>query len=193
MHAYLITGNNSKNIDQELVKLSEKLKSKILEFPLLKVEDVRNLNDFLRFSFATPTLIVSKDIDNATNEALNAFLKNLEEPGENISFALTAKNSRKVLPTIVSRCQLINLVNNENVEESDDIKGFLSASAGQKLLFFDKMTQRDKAIVFIEKLLTYLHKKKELKNMELILKTLTGLKANGNVNLQLTNLVVNYK
>jgi hypothetical protein len=192
MHAYLITGNNISNIDEAIFSLAKKINSKILEFSLLKVEDVRSLNDFIRFSFAEPTLIVSKNIDNATTEALNAFLKNLEEPGENISFALTALSSGKVLPTIISRCQIINLFSDSGGDFSD-IEAFLGGTAGQKLLLFDKMIKRDIAVNFIEKLLTFLHNKREFKNMDLILKTLTGLKGNGNVNLQLTNLVVNYK
>lgn len=40
-------------------------------------------------------------------EAANAFLKTLEEPGENITFILLGRTRQAVLPTIVSRCQVV--------------------------------------------------------------------------------------
>ena len=91
--------------------LAKKLHAKILEFPLSKIDDVRSLNNLIRLSFDEPTLVVSENIHEATEEALNAFLKNLEEPQENIYFVLTAPSTRKVLPTIVSRCEIVKSTN----------------------------------------------------------------------------------
>jgi replication-associated recombination protein RarA len=42
-------------------------------------------------------------------EAANAFLKTLEEPPEHVRFVLLAANPSAVLPTILSRCQLLSL------------------------------------------------------------------------------------
>lgn len=163
-----------------------------MEFPLAKIEDVRNLNNLLRLSFSEPTLIVSENIEGATEEALNAFLKNLEEPQPNIYFALTAASVRKVLPTIVSRCQIIKVQSTKYRVQSEDVEQFLDMNPSQKLAFFDKIKDRNKAIEFIESLIFFLHEKKDLTNMELLIKTLTRLKANGTVNLHLTNLVAQY-
>ena len=44
-----------------------------------------------------------------TNQASNAFLKILEEPPKNTYFLLIAENQEEILPTIVSRCQIVNL------------------------------------------------------------------------------------
>ncbi|MDP1710188.1 MAG: hypothetical protein Q8L28_01095 [bacterium] len=190
MHAYLLISQNS-NVKSQTEDLGKKLSAKIMDFPLAKIEDVRNLNNLLRLSFTEPTLIVCRDIHEATEEALNAFLKNLEEPQENIYFVLTAPSVRKVLPTIVSRCQVIRIMNQESgILNKENIEQFLKQTAGQKLAFFDKMRERDKAKEFIEGLIFYLHEKHDLKNMEILLQTLTRLKLNGNVSLQLTNLVV---
>ena len=195
MHAFLIIGNNNPEIKSESEKLAKKLNAKIMEFPLVKIEDVRSLNNLIRLSFAEPTLIVSNNIHEAGEEALNAFLKNLEEPQPNIYFALTAPTIRKVLPTIVSRCQVIKITNyklqitNENKEE---IEKFLTMSPSQKLALFDRMKDRTKAIEFIESLIFFLHSRGDLRNMEILLKTRTCLKANGTVNLHLTNLVTKY-
>lgn len=193
MHAFLIIGNNIGCVDNEIDELSNKLGAKIMPYEVSKVEDIRELNKFLRLSINEKTLIVIRDIEKATVEALNAFLKNLEEPQENLYFALTASSLRKVLPTIVSRCQIIRLKNEKRVIENEDqIKEFLILNIGQRLSFFDKIKDRGEAISFVENLIYYLHEKSELTNMEVLNKTYTRLKANGNVNLHLSNLAINY-
>jgi len=193
MHAFILIGNNSEELSAETRELAKKLKARILEFPLKKIEDTRSLNNLIRLSLTEPTMIVSENIHEATTEALNAFLKNIEEPQENLYFALTAPSVRKVLPTIVSRCQVISLSGKKPVTESEKINQFLEAKTGQRLAFFDKIRDRKEAIDLLEELIFYLHKKGELANMEILLKTLSGLKANGNVNLQLSDLAINFK
>ena len=54
------------------------------------------------------------------------------------------------------------------------------------------MKDREEAKEFVEGLIFYLHQEGDFKNMEILLQTLTRLKMNGNVNLQLTNLVINF-
>ena len=105
MHAFLIIGDSTEDIEQ-------RLKAKIIEFPIAKIDDTRELNKLLRLSFNEKTLIICRNIQNATEEALNAFLKNLEEPQERIYFALTAPSEKSVLSTIVSRCQVIRGIRN---------------------------------------------------------------------------------
>lgn len=192
MHAFLLIGSNNEELKTKSEELAKKLHAKIMDFPLAKIEDVRDLNNLLRLSFNEPTLIVSENIEGATEEALNAFLKNLEEPQENIYFALTAPSVRKVLPTIVSRCQIIKVQGEKHVLQNDDVEQFLDMKSSQKLAFFDKIRDRNEAIDFIESLIFFLHDKGDLTNMEMLIKTRACLKANGNVNLHLTNLVAHY-
>lgn len=187
MHAFLIIGNTDGG------DLAKKLQAKILPYTIKKVEDVRNLNNFTRLSLTEKTLIFIENINEATPEALSALLKNLEEPQENLYYALTAPSVRKVLPTIVSRCQIIKVKEGKHtIINEDQIKEFLTFSVGQRLGFFDKIRGRDEALKFTQSLIFFLHEKKDLTNMELLLKTLTRLTANGNVNLQLTYLAINY-
>src|SRR5687767_12906493 len=133
MHAFLIVGNS-------VSELSKKLDAKILEFPIAKIEDTRELNKLVRLSFTEKTLIVCRNIHNASTEAINAFLKNLEEPGQNIYFALTTPNISLVLPTIVSRCQVIRAANSiQSTADSQKIELFLKMTKGQRLKYFDKI------------------------------------------------------
>ncbi|HLR90074.1 MAG TPA: AAA family ATPase [Balneolaceae bacterium] len=55
------------------------------------------------------TVVILSDIETMRKEAVNAFLKLLEEPSENVMFILTSSRPEQLLPTIVSRCQEIRL------------------------------------------------------------------------------------
>lgn len=182
MHAFLIVGQNTKDIQQNL-------KAKSLEFIIQKIDDVRELNKLLRLTFNEKTLIVIRNIEKASEEALNAFLKNLEEPQENIYFALTTPNISQVLPTIVSRCQIVKVRSTKYLIRSE----FLDMIKMQKLEFVSKIKDRHEAIKFTENLMRYLQNNNDFDNLELILKTYTRLNANCNVNLQLSNLAINFK
>jgi DNA polymerase III delta prime subunit len=200
MHAFLLISQNS-DVESQIYGLSKKLHTKIMEFPLIKIDDVRSLNNLIRLEFNEPTLIVCKNINEAGEEALNAFLKNLEEPQENIYFALTAPSIRKVLPTIVSRCQIIKSTNNQiDKSTNDNAEKFMGLTVGEKLNYIDKIKDRDGAIELAESLVNFLHSSLHqnavkydviVRDIEVAQKTLTRLKANGNVNLQLSNLVIN--
>ena len=58
-------------------------------------------------------------VENMGVEAINSILKFLEEPGSEIYAFLTTNNENNVLPTIISRCQLLRLklVNRQEVIE----------------------------------------------------------------------------
>lgn len=205
MHAYILVGQGITNFQLPISNLATKLGAKIFEFPIAKIEDVRNLNSLIRLSFEKPTLVVSRNIHEAGEEALNAFLKNLEEPQENIYFALTTHSVKKVLSTVVSRCQIIKIRNNKleiTNEKEEEIGEFLKMGVGEKLAYVDKIKDREVAIEFTENMVFFMHRclhEKGLKysvdpkNVKLALKTLTRLNANGNVNLQLSNFSINYK
>lgn len=204
MHAFLLIGTSNEKIGLKINDLSEKLNAKQVDFPIGKIDDVRNLNSFVRLSFDKPTLIVSKNIDGATEEALNAFLKNLEEPQDNIYFALTSSSTRRVLPTIVSRCEIIktSIDKSKNDVEDKESESFYKMTTGQKLKYIDTIKNKDKAIELVKNMANFFHNNLQgnvleydiaANNIEACLKTYSRLKANGNVNLQLTNFVINLK
>ncbi len=202
MHAYLLVGTDAGELRANWEKLAKRLSAKVMEFPIAKIEDTRQLNSLIRLSFNEPTLIVCPKIHDATEEALNAFLKNLEEPQDNIFFALTAPTVRKVLPTITSRCQVLRIAGTGlETANHQKIKDFLSMSVSEKLSYIDKIRDRDKAMDLVENTVNLLHSqlhqdgvkyKGIVRNIEAATETLTRLKGNGNVNLQLTNMVINF-
>jgi DNA polymerase III gamma/tau subunit len=201
MHAYLLIGQTTDNLQLTTENLAKKLKAKIMEFPLKKIDDVRALNSFTSLAVSQPTAILINSIEEATTEAMNAFLKNLEEPQDNLYYILTTSSLAAVLPTIVSRCEIIKLKNGRNEEiKNGDLEKFFNKSVGEKLAYTDKIKDRGEAINFVQELIFYLHnllqKTKEnyieiAKNLRNLSRTLTYLKANGNVNLQLTRMIIN--
>jgi DNA polymerase-3 subunit delta' len=52
---------------------------------------------------------IVRQMEQATAEAANCLLKTLEEPPSNVILMLTASQAEALLPTIVSRCQVLNL------------------------------------------------------------------------------------
>ena len=68
-------------------------------------------------------------IENMTTQAINSILKFLEEPGQQVYAFLTTNNENIIIPTIISRCQVLRLrlidkqiVIKDAVEEGVDIK-----------------------------------------------------------------------
>ena len=58
-------------------------------------------------------------------QSVNAFLKTLEEPPSYAIFILATTEKHKILPTILSRCQIFDfkrITNNDTVEHLEDIK-----------------------------------------------------------------------
>ena len=203
MHAYLLVGQGITNFQLPISNLAKKLNAKIMEFPLAKIADTRELRKITKLSFNSPTAILINNIDLATEEAVNAFLKSLEEPQENISYILTANSLAAVLPTIVSRCQVIKIANSEKrIAYSGNAEKFLELTTGEKLALIDKIKDRGEAQVFVQNLIEVSHfnllnsvknRSKTAMNLEILIKTLNNLKLNGNVGLQLANMVISFE
>ena len=192
MHAFLIVGTNNEELKTKSLKLAEKLKAKIMEFPMAKIADTRELRNITKLTFNSPTAILINSIDMITEEAGNAFLKNLEEPQENIYYILTAASLKSILPTIISRCEVIKL--------TDKLK-FVTNNKNLKptLAIIDKIKDREEAKEFVQNLIEVAHfnllnsennKLKEALDLEILIKTMNNLKLNGNVQLQLTNMII---
>jgi DNA polymerase-3 subunit delta' len=77
----------------------------------LKISEVRDLQRELALSPHEGhwRVVVLSDFERATTEAANALLKTLEEPPPQVVLVLTATEADVLLPTIVSRCQVLSL------------------------------------------------------------------------------------
>lgn len=77
----------------------------------LLVDDSKKIVDesYTRPIFADKKIFIISDIDLSTEEAQNKLLKSLEEPNGGVYYILTTSNIEKVLPTIRSRCNKIEI------------------------------------------------------------------------------------
>lgn len=79
----------------------------------IKVSDIEKLQEFIASSSMEKQgkkIYIINCLENSNKETLNALLKTLEEPHDNIYAFITTRNENKLLPTILSRCQSLNLL-----------------------------------------------------------------------------------
>jgi len=74
------------------------------------VEDIRSLIDQVRYppQFGKFKVYIIDEVHMLSNAAFNAFLKTLEEPPPYAIFILATTEKHKVIPTILSRCQIFD-------------------------------------------------------------------------------------
>ena len=75
----------------------------------IKIEAIREMQHLVSLSPVEGPyrIILIPDFDRATTSAANALLKTLEEPPSTVILILTATNVEALLPTVVSRCQIV--------------------------------------------------------------------------------------
>ena len=110
------------------------------------VDDIRHLVDQVRIppQVGKYKVYIIDEVHMLSNSAFNAFLKTLEEPPSYAIFILATTEKHKILPTILSRCQVFNfnrieasdmvehlkmIAKNENIEASDDALHLIARKA----------------------------------------------------------------
>lgn len=74
------------------------------------VEDIRNLVEQVRYApqAGKYKIYIIDEVHMLSNAAFNAFLKTLEEPPSYAIFILATTEKHKIIPTILSRCQIFD-------------------------------------------------------------------------------------
>lgn len=100
------------------------------------VDDIRNLIDQVYIAPTTEKyrVYIIDEVHMLSSSAFNAFLKTLEEPPAHAIFILATTEKQKVLPTIISRCQVYDF----RRITSDDIARHLEYVAKDKGIKADK-------------------------------------------------------
>lgn len=168
----------------------------------LGVEQAKKIKEFLSIK---PFSVKGKAVavvsaQNLTVDAQNALLKTLEEPPGQSIILLGTDNENSLLPTIISRCEIVILEqNNQKVmlERSDsiseEIEKLINSSIDQRFEFIEKLEQKQE---FLDALLSYFRQKmlidpKYLGITQKILQALEWSSANGNQRAILEYLMLN--
>jgi DNA polymerase-3 subunit gamma/tau len=134
------------------------------------VEDIRNLVDQVRIPPQTGKykVYIIDEVHMLSQSAFNAFLKTLEEPPEYAKFILATTEKHKILPTILSRCQIFDfkritvedianhlamVAQNEGIDADKEALHVIAQKADGALR--DALSTFDQIVAFSGKSLTY--------------------------------------
>jgi DNA polymerase III subunit gamma/tau len=106
------------------------------------VEDIRNLIDQVRYppQQGKYKVYIIDEVHMLSNQAFNAFLKTLEEPPPYAIFILATTEKHKVIPTILSRCQIYDF---NRIQLSDIVQHL------QKIARNEGVTTEEDALLLI--------------------------------------------
>ena len=87
------------------------------------VDDIRNLIDQVRIApqLGTHKVYIIDEVHMLSTSAFNAFLKTLEEPPKHAIFILATTEKHKIIPTILSRCQIFDFSRIKVVDIADHL------------------------------------------------------------------------
>ncbi|MEG0695887.1 MAG: DNA polymerase III subunit gamma/tau [Algoriella sp.] len=134
------------------------------------VDDIRNLIDQVRIvpQIGKYRVYIIDEVHMLSTAAFNAFLKTLEEPPAHAIFILATTEKHKIIPTILSRCQIYdfkrisvedikghlkNVAEKEHVTFEDDALHLIAQKADGALR--DSLSILDRMVTFTNKNLTY--------------------------------------
>lgn len=118
------------NQDEETIREDEDFAFNIFELDAASnnsVDDIRNLIDQVRIppQVGKYKVYIIDEVHMLSSAAFNAFLKTLEEPPKHAIFILATTEKHKIIPTILSRCQIFDF----RRITVQDIKGHLAVVA----------------------------------------------------------------
>ena len=133
------------------------------------IEEMKNLIDKVRIppQIGKYKVYIIDEVHMLTTQAMNAFLKTLEEPPKHIVFVLATTEKNKILPTILSRCQiydfnrisdveivetLINICKQESFKFDDEALSIIARKSDGSLR--DSLTILDRIVSFTNKNIT---------------------------------------
>ncbi|PCJ82373.1 MAG: DNA polymerase III subunit gamma/tau [Bacteroidetes bacterium] len=135
-----------------------------------KVEDIRSIVEQVRIppQHGTYKVYIIDEVHMLSQAAFNAFLKTLEEPPPHAVFILATTEKHKILPTILSRCQIFDfhritvpdmvthlqeIAGKEGVTTTDEALHVIASKADGALR--DALSMFDQLVAFAGKELTY--------------------------------------
>lgn len=217
MHSYLIiTSDQTQALAKAQTLTSIPLQPKNPDFLKLTtitsigIDEVRQIRAFLKLKpYQYESRVVYIETAHLlTIPAQNALLKMLEEPTENTLFILVAPSKNLLLPTILSRCQLIHLAPTQEGQGSptppeilDLIKSLEESSPAQVISASQAYAKnRPTATAVCDQLLTHFHRQLHLdpspttvNRLKATQTALVRLKANVDIRLTLDNLFFSFQ
>jgi len=104
------------------------------------VDGIRNLTDQIRIPPQTGNfkVYIIDEVHMLSSSAFNAFLKTLEEPPKHCVFILATTEKHKIIPTILSRCQIYDF---KRISVDDISSSLIDISKKEKVKYEDNAIQ----------------------------------------------------
>ncbi|MCH7398778.1 DNA polymerase III subunit gamma/tau [Belliella sp. DSM 107340] len=101
------------------------------------VDDIRNLVEQVRYApqQGQYKVYIIDEVHMLSNQAFNAFLKTLEEPPKYAIFILATTEKHKIIPTILSRCQIFDF---NRIQIKDIAEHLTYISSEEKIEYEDE-------------------------------------------------------
>ena len=98
------------------------------------VDNIRSLTEQVRFQpqGGKYKVFIIDEVHMLSSSAFNAFLKTLEEPPPHAIFILATTEKHKIIPTILSRCQIFDF---RRIQNSDIIRNLAAICEKEKISF----------------------------------------------------------
>lgn len=113
---FVVTNDSEVKIKNALVLQPE-------DKSVITIEQIRNMISTVSTKQIRNFFVVIRPADLMGDAAANAFLKNLEEPGEKVHFVLVTDSPSKLLPTILSRSAIYFLRDNRALSSQINASG----------------------------------------------------------------------
>lgn len=161
------------------------------------VDQIRDLQKqiVIKPTIQKTKIAVIVQAEKLTEEAQNALLKTLEEPPENTEIILIAPDTHLLLPTVLSRCQIITIstpppeIDQKDFDNAIKILDFIEKNnIVNGFTWSKKIPDRKTAFLEIDKLIIASHRSKIFPAVKKLLRAKKYLSANTNVRLTLENL-----
>ena len=171
----------------------------------IKIDQIREIFSLLGTKQERDLTIIVRPAESLNEASSNAFLKNLEEPKENVHIVFFTHDITQLLPTIRSRANIYTIKSHLNFNEAPKAntkdlelaKSLLIANDKQLISLSEKLAKskkspRQRTLKILDLCIELAYKsffktsdKKWLKKLNKLTKAYENIKANGHIRLQL--------
>ena len=176
MTSFIVTSTDQKKRSEYIQKYCEKLTIDPLDITTIQkdtalkqninsigIEEIKNMQKklFLKPIKSPTKAIILEDAQLLTKQAQNALLKVLEEPPDHTIIVLSSDSKEPLLPTILSRCRIIELEEKKEIlsegeiqELTELIENLPKMPVGEKFKKAEALAKdKEKTITWIEKII----------------------------------------
>lgn len=193
MQSFIIVSKNKKIREDQSLKICTENKIDVFDINILEsnqntsigIDEIRNFQKklYLKPIKSKVKAGIIKNAENLTFTSQNAMLKLLEEPPINTIIILEITNKEVLLPTILSRCQLIEIkdklieILDEEINKNFDLIFNLDAlPAGEKMKIAQNYSKtKEMALLWIEQMIISVRKKIIREHNELLNKKIVEI------------------